>query len=130
MSLFKLTKRADYALALLALLSERPRGERISLSEMESLGMPRAFMAQIAKDLVAGGILVSKEGKGGGYFLAKEPGEITVKEALEVLEGEVLPVDCGSCEVSDKCSQKGFMSNLGDEISEMLESYTLIDLLE
>ncbi|NQS89366.1 Rrf2 family transcriptional regulator, partial [Patescibacteria group bacterium] len=95
MSLFKLTKRADYALALLAMLAKRPKGEKVSLSEMKSLGMPRAFMAQIAKDLVTGGVLISKEGKGGGYSLLKEPGEISVKEALEVLEGEVLPVDCG-----------------------------------
>lgn len=117
MSLFKLTKRADYALALLALLSKKPRKERVSLSEMETLGMPRAFMAQIAKDLVVGGILVSKEGKGGGYSLANEPGEITVKKALEVLEGEVLPADCSGCEVSGKCEQKSFMASLGDEIS-------------
>ena len=130
MSLFKLTKRADYALALLALLSKKSKGERVSLSEMEDRGMPRAFMAQIAKDLVTGGVLVSKEGKGGGYSLAREPGEITVKEALEVLEGEVLPVDCNNCEACDKCNQKDFMVNLADEISEMLNSYTLIDLLE
>lgn len=130
MSLFKLTKRADYALALLELLAKKPKGERVSLSEMEALGLPRAFMAQIGKDLVAGGVLESKEGKGGGYFLIREPGEVTVKEALKVLEGEVLPADCSNCEASGECNQKDFMVNLGDEISEMLDSYTLIDLLE
>jgi Rrf2 family protein len=129
MSLFKLTKRADYALALLALLSKRPKGERVSLSQMESLGMPRAFMAQIANDLVGGGILISKEGKGGGYSLLKEPGEVSVKEALEVVEGEILPTDCGNCGASKKCSQKGFMANFADEIGQMLSSYTLIDLV-
>ncbi len=130
MSLFKLTKRADYALALLALLAKKPKGKRVSLSEMESLGMPRAFMAQIAKDLVNGGILVSKEGRGGGYSLVNEPGEVTVKEALEVLEGEVLPTDCNKCGASKKCSQKGFMANFADEIGQMLNSYMLIDLIE
>lgn len=129
MSLFKLTKRADYALALLALLAKKTKGERVSLSDMETEGMPRAFMAQIAKDLVVGGVLKSKEGKGGGYSLLKEPGEITVKEALEVVEGEVLPVDCDGCEANDKCNQKNFMAGFADEIGEMLESYTLIDLL-
>jgi len=130
MSLFKLTKRADYALALLALLAREPKGERVSLSNMETMGMPKAFMAQIAKDLVNGGVLESKEGKGGGYSLAKEPGETTVKEALEVVEGEVLPVDCGSCGVNEDCNQKGFMADFANEISDMLESYTLVDLLE
>ena len=128
MSLFKLTKRADYALSLLALLSGNPKGERVSLSQMESLGMPKAFMAQIAKDLVDGKVLISKEGKGGGYSLVKEPGEVTVKEALEVLEGEILPVDCNDCGASDGCSQKSFMAGFADEIGEMLSSYTLIDL--
>jgi Rrf2 family protein len=129
MSLFKLTKRADYALALLALLAKKTKGERVSLSDMKAEGMPKAFMAQIAKDLVVGGVLKSKEGKGGGYSLLKEPGEVTVKEALEVVEGEVLPVDCDDCEASKKCNQKSFMAGFADEIGEMLESYTLIDLL-
>ena len=130
MSLFKLTKKADYALALLALLTKKSKGERVSLADMETAGMPRAFMAQIAKDLGDGKVLESKEGKGGGYSLLKKPGEITVKEALEVVEGEVLPVDCNDCGASKKCNQKSFMAVFADEIGEMLESYTLIDLLE
>jgi Rrf2 family protein len=129
MSLFKLTKRTDYALALLALLAKKPKGERVSLSEMEKEGLPRAFMAQIAKDLTIGGVLISKEGKGGGYSLANEPGEVTVKEALEVLEGKVSPADCDRCEANERCNQKGFMANLSDEISDMLSSYSLIDLV-
>lgn len=129
MSLFKLTKKADYALSLLALLAGKTKSERVSLSDMEKMGMPKAFMAQIGKDLVAAGVLMSKEGKGGGYFLVKKPGETTIKKALIAVEGEILPVDCGGCGVSEGCGQKGFMGNLADEIGELLSGYTLVDLL-
>ncbi|MBU1071227.1 Rrf2 family transcriptional regulator [Patescibacteria group bacterium] len=129
MSLFKLTRKSSYALVLLTLLARKTKGERISLSEMEALGLPKAFMAQIAKDLVEGGVLVSKEGRGGGYALMNEPGEITVREALEAVAGEILAVDCNGCEASGSCRQKSFMANFADEIGEILENYTLIDLI-
>lgn len=65
MAIFSLTKKADYGLSLLAHLSEKGRGGRVSLAEMEKRGMPRPFMAQIANSLVVAGILNSKEGRGG-----------------------------------------------------------------
>lgn len=129
MSLFSLTKRADYALSLLSLLSGKERGYRVSLSDMAKLGLPRAFMAQIANDLVKGDILDSREGRGGGYGLKREPGEVTVREALEAVEGEILPVECKGCSAQENCCQKGFMENLGDEMRDLMEGYTLIDLV-
>ncbi len=50
--MFTLTKRADYGLALLSILAEKGRGGRVSLKDLSELGMPRAFMAKIAIDLV------------------------------------------------------------------------------
>lgn len=130
MSLFKISKKADYALALLARLAEQEKGVRLSLADMEELGMPKSFMAKIGKNLVKAGILESREGKNGGYSLTKEPAETMVLEALKAVEGEVLPVNCSSCGVNEKCNQKGFMENLADELEELLSGYTLVDLLE
>lgn len=135
MAIFSLTKKADYGLSLLAYLSEKGRGGRVSLADMEKRGMPRAFMAQIANSLVVAGILNSKEGRGGGYALNYEPETIQVKEALEAIEGDdVAPVSCianpGSCPVEKMCGQRSFMGMFTTQIEKMLESYSLSDLIK
>lgn len=117
-------------MALLSVLAQKGRGGRVSLKDLSELGMPRAFMGKIAGSLVEAGILNSKEGKGGGFSLNYDPGEVQIKEALEAIEGEVEPVSCKSCPMTGGCGQQGFMDRLTDEIVELLEKYTLEDLIK
>ncbi|KKT46898.1 MAG: Transcriptional regulator, BadM/Rrf2 family [Candidatus Collierbacteria bacterium GW2011_GWF2_44_15] len=128
--MFTFTKKADYGLALLTALSKKGRSGRVNLKELAELGMPRAFVSKIATSLVEAGIINSKEGKGGGYALNYDPGEILIKEALEAVEGEVETAACGTCPVSGGCGQQGFMDRLTGDINGVLESYTLADLLK
>jgi Rrf2 family protein len=128
--MFELTKKADYGLMLLATLAEKGRGGRVSLTELSQLGLPRSFVAKIAGELVEAGIINSKEGKGGGYSLNYEPEEIMLKEALEVIEGKIEPVDCDNCGASDGCCQAGFMSRLTKEINKLMDKYTVADLIK
>ena len=127
--MFTLTKKADYGMALLSVLAQRGRGGRVSLKELSDLGMPRAFMSKIAGSLVEAGILNSKEGKGGGFSLNYEPKEVQVREALEAIEGEVAPVNCESCPMEGGCGQQTLMDKLTVQIEELLEKYTLADLV-
>lgn len=128
--MFTFTKKADYSLALLSVLAERGRGGRVSLGELSRKGMPRAFMAKIAGSLVEVGILNSKEGKGGGFSLNYDPSEVQIKEILEAVEGEVEPVVCKGCPAEGGCGQQGFMGRLTLEIENVLEKYTLEDLIK
>jgi len=128
--MFTFTKKADYGLALLSALSKKGRGGRVSLKELSEMGLPRAFVSKIAVSLVEAGIINSKEGKGGGYALNYDPGEILIKEALEAVEGEVETASCGTCPVSGGCGQEGFMDRLTGDINGVLESYTLADLVK
>ena len=128
--MFSLTKKADYGLSLLSALSAREKGDRMSLSDLADLGMPRAFAGKIASSLVEAGIINAKEGRGGGDALNYRPEEIQVKEVLEAVEGEVDPTDCEVCPVSGGCGQVGFMGRLADDINGVLERYTLADLIK
>lgn len=128
--MFTLTKKADYGMAMLSILAQKGRSGRVSLKQLSDMGMPRAFMGKIAGSLVEAGILNSKEGKGGGFSLNYDPKEIQIKEALEAIEGEVEPVTCGGCPVDGGCGQQDFMSRLAGEIEDLLEKYTLEDLIK
>lgn len=133
MSLFSLTRKSEYALLMLAELVERGAGKKLSLTEMEKMGLPRAFMAQVAKELVEGGVLGSKEGRDGGYFLIDEAEDINLREVLELVEGETGPVECvvGGmvCPMADSCGHQGVMGDLNEKMESLLEEYSLSDLV-
>ena len=133
MATFNLTKRADYGLSMLSLLASRGKGGRVSLTELASKGLPKAFMAQIANKMVRSGFLSSKEGRGGGYVLTAEPKEIRLKSVLEAMDGDLAPVTCvnkpGLCSMEDNCSHKGFMLRFTYNLEKMMEKYTVADLI-
>ncbi len=52
------------------------------------------YLEQIFQSLKKAGILKSKRGPQGGYYLARKPEQITVREILEAAEGDTLLVDC------------------------------------
>ena len=70
--------------ALARLGSDRPVG----LHELASAGsLPQNFLAKILQKLARGGLVVSSRGRRRGYALTAPPGQITLREVLEVTEG-------------------------------------------
>ena len=49
------------------------------------------------------GFLGSKKGKGGGYYLIKEPQDIKMTAVIRVLEGPIAMVPCVSLNYYEKC---------------------------
>lgn len=134
MAIFSLTRKADYGLLMLSELARRGRGGLVSIKKLsDDKGLPKAFLAQIGQNLVKAGIIGSKEGRNGGYYLNYDPKEVEVKEALEAIEGEIGPVWCtterGSCPIEERCEQKNFMNKLSMSMTELLSKYTLADLV-
>jgi|CXWL01.1.fsa_nt_gi Rrf2 family protein len=133
MATFNLTKKADYGLSMLSLLAAKGKEGRVSLTELAERGLPKAFMAQIANKMVQAGFLSSKEGRGGGYSLINQPEKIGLRDVLEVIDGDLAPVACvnrpGTCPIEDHCWQKGFMLRFTYQMGQMMEKYTVADLI-
>lgn len=134
MAIFNLTRKADYGLLMLAELAKQGQGNLISVKKMsEDQGLPRAFLAQIGQDLMRAGIVGSKEGRNGGYYLMKNPSEVDVKTALEAIEGKIAMVACDgeaqACPLGKACSQRDFMCSLSKNVKNLLSSYSLTDLI-
>lgn len=131
MALLGLSKKTDYGLVMLSILAKKD-GDVVSAAEMvREKKLPKAFVSQIAKDLVKAGILGSKEGKGGGYYLKREPKAVTMRDVFVAMEGKVAPVSCmlhRDCACSGVCEQREFMSNLAKEMEAVLAQHTLVDV--
>ena len=117
---------------MISLLAKEGKGGLVSVRTMQENGLPRSFLVKIARDLIKAKLIVAKEGRGGGYSLAKDPNHVTLKEVVEAIDGQVATTSCmihGSkrCPLADKCPHKNMMVRLTDEINEILSKYKLAD---
>jgi Rrf2 family protein len=135
-----LSKKTKYALKALIHLAAQPADEPVLISELaRAENIPRKFLEAILLALKNAGILQSKIGKGGGYYLAREPRNITVGSIVKVLEGGYAPVQClndasssgcGECTDPSRCGIRLVMSDVMRAISSVLETNTLADMIE
>lgn len=75
--------------------------EEISNSEK----IPRKFLEAILLDLRKAGILGSKKGKGGGYYLIKRPEDINMAEVLRLFDGPIALVPCVAHKYYEACEE-------------------------
>lgn len=98
--------------------------------------IPQRFLEQILLQLKRAGLLRSRKGPDGGYYLARPPGEINVAEVIRAMDGPLAPIDCVSvtayevCPHERTCSLKGLWREVRDVIAEVLERTTFADLAE
>ncbi len=100
------------------------------VAERESIS--EKYLTQIVIPLRAKGLLSSRRGSGGGYRLSRHPSQVTVREVVEALEGNLAPVDCleGNvhCERMPFCAARQVWQRVRGKVIEALEEFTLEDL--
>lgn len=131
-----LSKKAKYgmkALLRLALEAERRPILIEDLSEHERI--PRKFLEAILLDLKHRGIVQSRKGRGGGYFLARKPNDITLGEVVRALDGPLAAVPCVSqtaylpcddCPDEDACAVRLAMKEVRDATARILDRTSLL----
>ena len=106
------------------LLRDIAQRQQISLRYLEHLITP----------LIAGGLVRSTRGAGGGVLLARPPEEIRLSEVIQLLEGSIAPVECinnpGVCSRSELCVTRDIWGEMKKAMNGVLESTTLQDLVE
>ncbi len=81
-----ITLESDYAIRIVYCLARADkRLDAHSISERSSVSL--RFSLKILRKLVSSGIVQSFKGAKGGYVLAKQPEEITMREVIETVEG-------------------------------------------
>jgi len=131
----RLSTRTRYGVRLmLALAVNYGKGILLLKDIAEKEEISEKYLSQIIIPLRTGGLVNSVRGAKGGYSLAKSPAEITVKEIVEILEGDICLTDClkdsASCERITECATKRVWEKLSGAISDVLGSITLAGLAE
>ena len=89
----RVSAKIDYALRALAELAAAEPGVPIKGGALaRAQGIPVRFLENILAELRASGIVASRRGAEGGYWLARPSGEVAIAEVIRVLEGPLANV--------------------------------------
>ena len=100
-----LSKKTKYGIKALTFLARQPDRKPVQtplISESENISLK--FLESILLSLRKAGFLGSKKGKGGGYYLIREPKDIIMTDVIRVLEGPIAMLPCVSLNYYEKCS--------------------------
>ena len=88
----KASLKLEYSLRVLSQLARRHRGTSVTrIEELAKLeDIPANYLVQLLNELREGGLVDSKRGKTGGYRLARNPEDITLRQVLEVVEPDLI----------------------------------------
>lgn len=134
-----LSRKAQYAFRALTHLVDRYEKGPVLISEIATeKRIPIKFLENILLELKKVGVLESKKGKGGGYFVKDHPSKTSVAKVIRVVDGPIAMLPCVSLYFYEKCSNcderncglQGIMENVRDATLNILESKTLQDLTE
>lgn len=135
-----LSRKSKYGLmASVHLARHYGTGPRLIESIAAEERLPRKFLEAILLELKNARLLDSKKGKGGGYYLAKPPGEITVGAIVRVLDGPLAPIPCArasnvepceECENPEICGVRSVMRAARDALADVLDNTSLKQVLD
>lgn len=131
--MLRMSKLADYATVVLALMAQAPERVRSAPEIASAAGLELPTVSKILKSLVRTGLLRSQRGPKGGYKLAQRPDAVSVADIIDAIEGYPMGLtECSSvlglCAKESSCSVRTNWQWISREIRHNLERITLADL--
>ncbi len=138
----RLSKRGEYGLRAAIHLANAQKHSPDAMVQIKDISVqekiPTKYLEQILLALKNAGLLQSKMGIGGGYYLARQPQDINLGQIIRVLDGPLAPVRCVSqmayepcgCPDEQTCGLRMVMGDVRDAIATILENTTLADVTE
>ena len=133
-----LSRKAKYGLKALLALAEHANTGPVLISELATRdAIPKKFLEAILLELRRRGLVESKKGKGGGYFLRRKPEDISFSDVIRALDGPLAAVPCVSqtaymrcveCVDEETCGVRFAMKEVRDATAQILDRTTLADI--
>ncbi len=133
----KLSTKGRYGLRAMLDMAANMNEEPITTGTIaKRQGISERYLEQLLIPLKQNGLVKSMRGSQGGYLLGRRPSDITLGDIIRVLEGPITPVECVSevnpdgCKRAALCVTRIIWRKVRDAVSNILDSYTLQDLVE
>ncbi len=133
-------KKTKYALKALSFIGQYYDSDRRILAKeiAESHHISVKFLEAILLELRNAGILGSRKGKGGGYYLLRSPEDIPLSKVIRLTDGPISMLPCTSlffyercadCEDEEDCKIRETALAIRDSTLAILDSKTLADMI-
>lgn len=135
-----LSKKTKYAINALVYLARKENNEPVLISEIaEKQHIPKKFLEAILLDMRRAGILNSKKGKGGGYFLQKKADEVNLADVIRLFDGAIAFLPCVTHKYYERCEEcidenicgiRDVFFQVRNETVELLKKSTLSEIIK
>ena len=135
-----LSKKTKYGLKALSFIARQENRTPVQIATIaKSENISKKYLESILLTLKKDGVLGSKKGKGGGYYLIKNPNDVAMSSVMRVLEGPIAMIPCVSlnfyekcddCPDENACSVHKLMIEVRDASLKIFNNRTLEDLLK
>jgi len=109
-----ITKQSDYGILLISHIYKKNKLVRLS-DLIEETKLPKRFLARIAAELVKSKLLISHEGKNGGYLASPKIRTTSLYDYLKIFNGDISFCSCSDdnyrCRYENLCSHKSILKN-------------------
>lgn len=134
-----LSKKTRYAMLALTNLASKYGDGAIQIGDIAKMeNIPHRFLESILLELKKMGILGSKLGKAGGYYLIKSPDEVSLLDVIRHFEGTIALMYCVSekayqpcefCKIEATCKIRHVFKKIRDNTYDILQEATLASLI-
>ena len=135
-----LSKKAKYAINALVYLAQQPQNEPVQIRTIaETENISRKFLESILLVLRNAGMVNSKKGKDGGYYLSLTPEDINMAEVMRIFDGPIALLPCVTHKYYQKCQEckdeihcgiRDIFSDVRRETVRMLKDATLAEIIQ
>jgi Rrf2 family protein len=132
-----LSQRTRYTIRALLHLADRYGEGPVQMAEIaQAQNIPPKFLTVMLSQMIREGLVASRRGREGGYWLAKPPAEISYGELVRLTRGSLGLLPCASrfayekctnCITQDKCRLHRVMLMVRDETARILDGLSLAD---
>ena len=131
----KISLTTEYGIHALIYLANQSKDEYTLLEDIaKAYPFSRSYLQKVCQTLARKGILIAHRGVKGGYILAREPEDLSLREIVEVLEDTSGLYRClaykRQCKMKGTCAISSVFQEIEETIYNALEQTKLADLLE
>ena len=128
----KLSNTSEYALRILIYMGKDFQRLYSAKQLVEALKISDKYLRRLMTDLTKSGIVVSVQGRDGGYVIAKKPEQIKLADIIEAMEGMDKYTGCllgfENCSDEKPCALHSSLGSIREEFFRVFTQKSLKDM--
>ena len=130
--MLRVTRLTDYATVVLTVLAAEPETVLSAAELAERAGLEAPTVSKVLKPLAQAGLVEGFRGAHGGYRLTRPPGEISLLEIVEAMEGPIAMTECSLdehvCGIASQCGVRANWRRINDVVAAALSDVSLAQM--